>query len=277
MQPASTNPVRPTSAEQTRLVVIDDDLEGIRLVIDYLSDFDFAITTATGGDDGLLQTRRLRPDLVLLDLSMPPPDGFDVLQRLKSSERTRSIPVLLLTGRGDAQSKVRGFELGAADYVTKPVDRSELYARLNTHLSRARLSAGLERRLRIYQQRFGSLPDESPADEVQDLPGKQAEQLYRARQLLSERLADPPTLDDLAAEIGMSQPRLSRGFRALFGTTVFGFLRELRLQRARELLTETTLPIKTIALEFGYRDPRDLSRGIKQHFGLTASALRERL
>lgn len=103
------------------------------------------------------------------------------------------------------------------------------------------------------------------------------ERLQRARQLLRERIADPPSLDQLAAELGISQPRLSRDFRALFGTSVFGFLREARLQRARTLLTTTTLPIKAIALEVGYRDPRDLGRGIKQRFGMTPSELRERL
>lgn len=268
--------IESVAPECVRLVIVDDDLAGIDLLIDYLRHFDFAIATATGGDDGIDEIRRRQPDLVLLDVNMPPPDGFEVLRRLKQSARTREIPVLLLTGRGDSQSKVRGFELGASDYLTKPVDRAELHARLTAHLSRARLQVVLERRLRSYQQRFGHLADASADQAPGSQPDQQVEQLYRARQLLRERLADPPSLDQLAAELGISQPRLSRDFRALFGTSVFGFLRELRLQRARELLTTTTLPIKTIALEVGYRDPRDLGRGIKQRFGMTPSELRER-
>lgn len=273
-QPGETVPVAPECAS---LVIVDDDLAGIDLIIDYLRHFDFAIVTATGGDQGIDEIRRRQPDLVLLDVNMPPPNGFEVLRRLKRSARTRSIPVLLLTGRGDSDSKVRGFELGAADYVTKPVDRAELHARLTAHLSTARQQVVLERRLRTYQQRFGPLADAIAAEAPGPQADQQVEQLQRARQLLRERIADPPTLDQLAAELGISQPRLSRDFRALFGTSVFGYLREVRLQRARELLTTTTMPIKTIALEVGYRDPRDLGRGIKQRFGMTPSALRERL
>jgi AraC-like DNA-binding protein len=186
--------------------------------------------------------------------------------------------VLLLTSHEDLDSKVRGFELGAADYLTKPVAEAELHARITAHLHRRRLLLGLEQRLRAYEQRYGPLDaGETPDAERFRLHRQEVMRLYRARQLLRERLTDPPTLNDLAQLVGTNQPRLSRGFRALFGTTVFGFIREARLVRARQLLVETCWPIKSIALEVGYRNTGDLSRGIKERFGMTPSELRERL
>ena len=259
------------------LLIIDDDVDGLHLIIDYLRDYDFAITTATDGADGLAQARKRRPDLILLDLSMPQPDGFEVLSRLKAAEITHATPVLLLTGRTSSADKVRGFELGAADYITKPVEEAELHARVTGQLRRARLQGALEKRLLAYQQRFGALPDTATETPCAEIPGKQVEQLYRVRQLLRERLTDPPSLNELAALVGTNQPRLSRGFRALFGTTVFGFLREARMQRARDLLAGTALPVKTVALEVGYRNTSDLTRSIKERFGMTPTELRERL
>jgi transcriptional regulator GlxA family with amidase domain len=94
--------------------------------------------------------------------------------------------------------------------------------------------------------------------------------------LLRARLADPPSLKDLAKIVGTNQPRLSRSFRALFGTTVYGYLREARMQRARELVTGTRMPVKSIALEVGYRSTSDLTRAVKERFGMTPSELRER-
>lgn len=260
------------------VLIVDDDLIGLGLMIAYLRDYNIAITTATAGAEGLELARRDHPDLILLDLRMPVLDGFAVLDRLKAADSTRDIPVLLLTAHDDLDSRVRGFELGAADYLTKPVAEAELHARVTAHLHRHRLVAGLEQRLRAYEQRYGPLD----TSEIQDtnrfaLRRQEVTRLYQARQLLRERLTDPPTLNDLAQLLGTNQPRLSRGFRDLFGTTVFGFIREARLVRARQLLVETCWPIKSIALEVGYRNTGDLSRGIKERFGMTPSELRDRL
>lgn len=267
-----------TLGDSAHVLIVDDDLDGLGLAIDYLRDYDFAITTATDGGEGLDLARRDRPDLILLDLRMPVLDGFEVLRRLTAADSTRDIPVLLLTARNDVDSKVRGFELGAADYLTKPIAEAELHARVTAQLRRRRLMCALERRLRAYEQRYGGLDaGETPDAERFEIHRQEVARLYRARQVLRERLAHPPTLNDLAQLLGTNQPRLSRGFRALFGTTVFGFIREARLQRARELLIKTCWPIKSIALEVGYRNTGDLSRGVKERFGMTPSELRERL
>jgi DNA-binding response OmpR family regulator len=272
----SNPPTAPSEAgvEPTHLLIVDDDLEGVGLIIDFLRDYDFAVSTAASGLAGLECARDGLPDLILLDLSMPDADGFEVLTQLKSTALTRDIPVLLLTAKDDAQSKVRGFELGAADYLTKPVAEAELHARVVAQLRQRRLHRALERRLRAFERRFGPLDAETAAEERTEMAKQEVEKLCQARRLLRERLAEPPSLDELARTLGTNQPRLSRGFRALFGTTVFGFLREERLQRARELLTRTPLPVKTVALEVGYRNTGDLSRGIKDRFGMSPSDIR---
>lgn len=258
------------------LLVIDDDPASVELFIVFLADYGFTLSVAAHSLQGLAMARQQQPDLILLDLQMPPPDGLEALASLKADEATRHIPVLLLTAQDDVESKIRAFELGAADYVTKPTAQAELQARVTAHLRQQRLMSALERRLQAFERRHGAL-DKGEGLAEQDgawPPEQEAQRLYRARQMLQERLADPPSLDELARAINISQPTLSRGFRALFGTTVFGFLREARLRRAHELLTETSLPVKAIALQIGYRNTGDLTRSIKERYGLTPSELR---
>lgn len=273
---SSALPGIPRRAEEpAHVLIVDDDLTSLRLSIDYLRDCDFAISTAATGSEALGLARRARPDLILLDLGMPPPDGFEILGCLRAADSTSDIPVLLLTAHDDLDSKVRGFELGAADYLTKPLAPAELRARVTAHLHRRRRMWHLQQQLRTYEQRYGCLDPQSADTERFEPQRQEVARLHRVRQLLRERLAQPPTLNELARLVGTNQPRLSRGFRLLFGTTVFGFIREARLLRARELLIETRWPIKSIALEVGYRNTGDLSRGIKERFGMTPSALRE--
>ncbi len=269
-------PETPRLEKPAHLLIIDDDLIGIGLTIEYLREYDFAVATATSGLEGLEKARDARPDLILLDLSMPAPNGFEVLQALKDSEFTREIPVLLLSAYEDTHSKVRGFDLGASDYITKPVDAVELRARVTAQLHSRRIQSTLTQRLLAYERRYGALTEVVEDTPRTDVTRQEIERLYRARQILREQLAEPPSLDDLAQTLGTNQPRLSRGFRTLFGTTVFGFIRELRLQRARELLIRSALPVKSIALEVGYRNTSDLTRGIKERFGMTPTEIRER-
>lgn len=273
--PAIDNGTSPAIDKAIKLLIIDDDMSSIQLMIEYLRDYDFAVETASSAYEGLEKARESAPDLILLDISMPVMDGFAVLEQLKSRQITCDIPVFIISAHADTAQKVLSFHSGARDYLTKPVDAEELTARITSHLQFQDLKSSLENKLRHYEQRYGELNDEVETNNA-DHSRIEVEMLHRARQILRENLASPPTLNDLAQTLGTNQPRLSRIFRTLYGTTVFGFIRELRLQRARELLISTKLPVKTVALEVGYRNTSDLTRGIKDRFGMTPTQLRDR-
>ncbi len=257
------------------VLVVEDDPDGLALCVRHLRSYGFAVSTAETGAAALEQARSARPNAVLLDLGLPDMDGMEILSSLKTDPLTRPIPVLLLTARDDTESKVHGFDLGASDYLTKPIAEAELRARLSLHLRQQSLLDTLEQRVRQYRDHFGEV-DAAVEDAAQryDLPRQEVARLFEVRRLIMTRLADPPSLDELADAVGTNQPRLSKGFRTLFGTTVFGYLRALRMQRARELLQGTCLPIKTIAAQIGYRSTGDLTRAVREHYGTTPTALR---
>lgn len=117
-----------------RVLVVDDSVDVHRLVAARLRAEDIDVLSASGADEGLALARREAPDLVLLDVDMPGRDGFSVCRELKDDRSTYEIAVIFLTGEGDVQTKVRGFDLGAVDYITKPFHPAELRARVRSAL-----------------------------------------------------------------------------------------------------------------------------------------------
>ena len=117
------------------ILLIDDNKLNARMIDLILKNDNFSVMSTTSGQEGLKLAESKKPDLILLDIMMPVMDGFEVCRRLKASEGTRDIPVIFLTSKSDSDGVVKGFDLGASDYVTRPFNRTELLARLRTHLA----------------------------------------------------------------------------------------------------------------------------------------------
>jgi DNA-binding response OmpR family regulator len=116
------------------ILIVDDKLNALRLLADYLNENGFRTVTATNGREALFVSRHEKPDLVLLDLMMPEMDGLEFMRHFRKERQT---PVIMLTARVDETDKVVGLELGADDYVTKPFGMAELLARIRAVLRRA--------------------------------------------------------------------------------------------------------------------------------------------
>jgi two-component system sensor histidine kinase/response regulator len=125
------------------LLIVDDKPQNLRLISDYLAEQGFELMLSRSGAQALEKVRMEPPDLVLLDLRMPEMDGFEVCRRLKADPDTTEIPVIFMTAVDDTAHKVEGFALGAVDYITKPIQREELLARIQHHLQLHRLQLEL--------------------------------------------------------------------------------------------------------------------------------------
>jgi DNA-binding response OmpR family regulator len=120
------------------VLIVDDEPEIIRLVRDYLERAGFEVITATTGTAALREFTRRRPDLVILDLTLPETDGLDVARDIR---RAGDVPIIMLTARTEEADRVAGLELGADDYVTKPFSARELVARVRAVMRRAQIAA----------------------------------------------------------------------------------------------------------------------------------------
>jgi CheY-like chemotaxis protein/two-component sensor histidine kinase len=121
------------SHHKNKLLLVEDTEENLDILIAFLSE-DYVLSIAVDGFNALERVELDLPDLVLLDIMMPGIDGYEVCQKIKSNPVTKDIPIIFLTSQTDTESIVKGFEMGAADYVTKPFNEKELLARVKVHL-----------------------------------------------------------------------------------------------------------------------------------------------
>jgi len=123
-----------TKVRETTVLVVDDSVESLAILNELLRD-QHRVLAATSGETGLrIASGQPRPDLILLDVMMPGMDGYTVLARLRQQPATRDIPVIFLTSLGSADDEGRGLEMGAADYIAKPVTPAVLRARVSVQL-----------------------------------------------------------------------------------------------------------------------------------------------
>ena len=124
----------PESGTKT-ILIVDDLPANLEVVGRHLERHGYCAVVAQGGEEGIERAELVRPSLILLDVLMPGVDGFETCRRLKERESTREIPVIFMTALTDTADKLTGFEVGAVDYVTKPLDGAEVLARIDTHLT----------------------------------------------------------------------------------------------------------------------------------------------
>jgi signal transduction histidine kinase len=141
MQPAAASP-----SALTTVLTVDDQPANLRLLMECLERRGFHVVVALSGQEGIERAEFVRPDLILLDVQMQGLDGFETCRRLKVNPLTQEIPVIFMTAASDLRDKLTGFAAGGVDYVTKPIDESEVLARIDTHIALNRLQRQLEQR-----------------------------------------------------------------------------------------------------------------------------------
>jgi signal transduction histidine kinase/DNA-binding response OmpR family regulator len=124
-----------TEEQKPTLLIVDDRLDNVQLLAAFLASEGFETLIARDGQSALEKAAYARPDLILLDVLMPGLDGFETCRKLKASEATREIPVIFLTALSELEPKLTGFEVGAVDYITKPLETTEVLARVRAHLA----------------------------------------------------------------------------------------------------------------------------------------------
>jgi diguanylate cyclase (GGDEF)-like protein len=136
-----------------KILIIDDSIENRQLLWRTLGKAGYEIVEAGDGQQGLTRAVEVLPELILLDVVMPELDGYQVCEVLKKDPRTKNIPVIFLSANSETKDKIKGLELGGADYIAKPFDRGEVLARVHTQLKIRRLTKKLmQANLELHQK-----------------------------------------------------------------------------------------------------------------------------
>ena len=130
---------------KANILVVNDTIENLRLLSSMLSEGGYEVRPVTNGRQALQAVERDPPDLILLDINMPEMDGYEVCARLKESPKVRDVPVVFLTALSEVADKIKAFDVGGIDYITKPFQLEEVRARVKTHVALRRASVALAR------------------------------------------------------------------------------------------------------------------------------------
>lgn len=153
-----------------KILLVDDTPINIQMLHQVLKGQGYHLLMARNAEDALRIARDERPDLVLLDIVMPDVDGFETCRRLKEDVSTRDAAVIFMSSLSETDSKVKGLEVGAVDYITKPFEPAEVIARVNTHMTIQRLQRDLTRKNEFIRSVFGRYVSAQVAQQVLDSP-----------------------------------------------------------------------------------------------------------
>lgn len=244
----------PLTAPQAKgnILVCDDSLEEIRVLVGMLKRANYRLSISTNGKDACIRASVLQPDLILMDVRMPMMDGFAACRVLKAHPDTRDIPLIFLTAANEVEDRVEGLKLGGVDYIVKPADEEEVLLRVGVHVSR----------------RTGSTAITASQAPIVDTDQPYAALVEATCRLLESQLSETLSIDEIASKVGTHRHRLTTAFKSAFGTTVFGWLRERRMQQAADWLKHTNMDIEGIAQELGFVSPGNFSTAFRLRFGM---------
>lgn len=245
-----------TDASQgpAHVLAADDSSSDLLRLVDLLGEHDMRVTTARTGTQAYELAQQSLPDVILLEARIPDMDGLACCRLLQANPATHAIPVIFVSAAGSPAERVAGLAAGAVDYVVKPFDRDEMLARIGVQL-----------------RRVGRAPAAPPALFHDDMDGVL---LNAAQRLIGEHLGNLPELPELASRVGTYRERLTHVFRERLGVSVFGYVRELRLERGMALLRDTALEVRDIAQLVGFQNAGSFSTALRERTGTTPTAYR---
>ncbi|MCB0165357.1 MAG: response regulator [Anaerolineae bacterium] len=168
---------------QHTILIVDDNRDNLA-VLSYLNSYGYRVLVARNGESALQKARDGHPDIILLDVLMPGLDGFETCQKLKSNRQTKDIPVIFMTALAEAGDKVKGFQVGGVDYITKPIQHEEVLARVKTHLSIRDLTHNLQDQANVLQRMNTDLVKRSIQIETSSQLGQQVTSILDLDELM---------------------------------------------------------------------------------------------
>ena len=243
-------------------ILVVEDNEDLRLVLQTELEDDYEVLLAKDGREGLELAVLHVPDLVITDVVMPVMFGLDLCKELKTNEVTNHIPVVMLTARSKEDEQIEGLEHGANDYISKP---------FSVPILKMRVRNLLESR-RNYRNRILQQVDATGGIEAVPFEDRFMERIVKQ---VGEHMSDPDfKVESLSTAMNMAERTLQRKLKAMTNQTPQELIRCMRLNRARDLLENSNLPVSEVAFQVGYLEPTNFSRSFKNEFGISPSQLR---
>ena len=240
------------------VILVVEDHPDLQAYIKMILSSKYHVLTTDNGQSALEILAQIQDcHLILSDLMMPIMDGFQLLERLKSSDTTRHIPVVMLTARAEVQDKLKALRIGVDDFIIKPFDDEELMVRVENLLKNQKIRSAVSDDNKTTKNTKAFISDK-------DQTWLADFEAYVKQHLGNEHLSVP----QLAENFAMSESRLLRLLKRVTGLTPIQYLQEARLNEGRKLLVSRAYQsVSEVSRVVGYRDVRAFSRGFRKRFG----------
>ncbi len=244
------------SKSQQEIVLIVEDNADVRSYIREQLETDYQVIECCNGEEGITKAQNEIPDIIITDVMMPKMDGYQFSTKIRSSEKTSHIPIIMLTAKAGLDDRINGLETGVDDYLTKPFSAKELRVRVKNLIH-------LRKQLR---KRFSTSTIIKPT-QVTSVSVDQ-EFLQKVLKTIEINFEDEQFgVEKLADHVNMSVSQLSRKLNALVDQPPGQLIRSLRLQRAADLLKQNAGTVAEICYKVGFNDQAYFSRAFKKQFG----------
>lgn len=249
-------------------VLVVDDNEDMRRYIRTLLTDKYYVTEAVDGENGLQVAHETIPDIIVSDVMMPVMDGLEFCRRIKADTMTSHIPVILLTARSTEEQQLEGLGSGADDYMTKPFSAQLLLARIDNLL---------KSRLKLRHLFNGKVKNEPEVKEAEEkLSPLDRKFIDRLKAAMEKHLSESDVkVDNIGSDIGLSRVQLYRKLKAITGLSPAELLRQMRLQKAHDLIMHSDQPISAIAYDTGFSSPGYFSKCFRDEYGISPSDMRK--
>lgn len=243
--------------DKTIILVVEDNPDLREMIKENLSD-NYAVIEAENGKIGLKLAEDHIPDLIISDIMMPEMDGYELSRKIKASEKTNHIPVILLTAKAETKDKLEGLETGADDYLIKPFNSDELKVRVKNLIK-------IRKQMR---EKYQSQMLIKPSEIV--VPSTQKVFVDKLTTIIEKNISNENfSVEILSEEVGLSRAQLHRKVKAITNQAPSEFIRNYRLQRAAELLKQDAGNIAEIAYQVGFSSQAYFTKTFQEIYGLT--------
>ena len=253
--------VKQSTEVKQRILLIEDNVEVRKFLVDYLSD-SYKVYEADNGKEGLQVCRKIKPDLCVVDVMMPIMDGFKFVEELKADENISNTAIVMLTALSENENKIKGYSIGVDGYLVKPFDAS---------LLKTRIENILKIRFNLKQQFSGEVESDVTALAHSQID---VELISRLTELIKENISNPDLSSTfLCEQLAMSSSKLYRKIKQLTDLSPNEFIRTVRLKKSAILLKTKNHNVSEVATMVGFNDPLYFSRVFKKQFGYSPSKL----
>lgn len=252
-------------ADRFLILLVEDNADVLKYLSALLAN-DYQIVTAENGQEGIDKALDIIPDLIVSDVMMPEKDGYELCAVLKEDQRTNHIPIILLTAKSDQSAKLQGLTEGADAYLAKPFHEQELLVRIEKLIS-------LRQRMQQMYQKGGDL-----YQRLKKIPQSREEEfLQKTLEIIERNLNDENFgMPQLCRSLHMSRSHVFRKLKAVTGKSATHLIRQMRLEKAMELLRTTHLSVSEVCFEVGFNNPGYFSRVFQQEFGMSPREAKKR-